>query len=588
MNNPYPPEFQRRLRALHLYVQALEVGDLESLSRLLHLAEEDAVLDRMFQEIDLYYQVQEQLLVQPDEMAALEQRLAQLSISVIEYEQAHQNDPQALPHQQSLPQERRQTIMYHPVHSSLLEQETQNLPPIDPTPKKTYRQRARRPWQILVAALLAITLLSGFLLFYMRQNPRSTVTSTSSQTVGVSKVTQDVLVGGATQETTTYTIYALRARSNTPIWSKTLLSTKDFAAPEIPLLTQNQTIYTVVDNIAFAVNAQNGQLLWEKNLPFFYGSSVIQINGDILIAGGLDKNRVGSIYRIDEQTGALLWHYQAAVFALGNGVVYAGLENESRPDAPHPVHQHFLRALNGTDGKLLWSQNAVDTSSIRLLNNTIYVESAIYHNTGPDSYVLSAWTASGSQRWSVILPAPISGNSGWPDTLIGSGLLDLFGSDGLLVFETDNYELCTYRAENGQKAWCTSPNPDVSYTYFQVQNSVLYTVYVVSPIITGSKHINPYYIQALNLQTGVVIWSHQAGSPENTAQKGSPTAKNTAPYFTSEQAFLLTSDTLWITSDANIFAFSLSRGEPLWQTSINIQGSMKNVSMLGFINLTIS
>lgn len=580
MNKPLPPEIQRRLHALYRYVKAMETGDLESIAALLRSAEQDAILDRMFQEIDIHYQTQDQMTVQPNELAEVEQRLTDLSMQELERVQTQSNGqnsrPANTPPVFPLLQERRPIAMpYQPI-SSISEQETRDIPRIQPAPQKRHGRRISRFAQMLAAVLLVAALVGGFLALFTRlatHQPGSGVAVQSTPQaqppgifVAVSSTT------GTAHPSGTVEAYGLRAANNIPIWSTFLTQS---AAEPGPIVTHDQIAYIPIANSVFALQAHTGKILWKITLPTDPSSSAtLKVEGDILLASGQDKQVVTSLYRLNEQDGSILWHYQtgsSTAFAVSNGVVYTGKDEVTSMFTPNPGSQRFLLALNATNGEVLWSRDNILTLSISIQNNTLYVQSMPADNTGSDKrYFLSAWTTGGHESWSIMSPTN------------GTAVIAFDG--GLLLLSTGN-NLCAYQTNSGHQAWCTH-NPTqtfkqdgatltegFNYTGYIAQNGVLYAAYNVQTALTSTHHSSASFLQALNIQTGALIWSQKVGTLDiDITTRGSGTIINASRIVglnvSSDNTFMSGQTTLSIAASNSIFTFSLTNGHLLWQSTI--------------------
>jgi outer membrane protein assembly factor BamB len=580
LNKPLPPEVQRRLRALYCYVRAMESGDLESIANLLCEAEQDAVLDRMFQEIDMHYQ--DQVAVQPGELAAIHQRAVHLFMQELERVQAQQNGDQnqttpVFP----LPQERRQTAMPYRPTSFIREEETDGMPQVQLPDQKPHRKRSTHFLQMLAAVLLVGGLLAGFLMLFASR-PHSRNSQVASQpTPQVQPPGTFIAVSSAASAANpmeTFEAYGLRAANNIPIWS-TFLVQSDGTPGSVVI--QNQVAYILIANDVFALQIDTGTLLWKKTLPFEpLSNTALRVEGDVLIAGGQDTNGFASLYRLNEQDGSVLWHYQTGAdraFAIGNGVVYTGKDEVTSMFTHNPGTLRLLVALNATNGNVMWSHDNIDPLGITVQNGTIYVQSIAADNTGSDKrYFLSAWTSSGDKLWLETGPAQE------PVAIDGGFLMIDTGSD-----------LCAYRADNGHQAWCTH-NPTQtfspggmtttvgpSYASYVAQNGVLYAAYSMQTSDTSTHQSTASFLQALNIQTGTVIWSQKVGTSDvDITHKGSQTVigmyKNVGLQFGSDSSILLSQNTLSIMAGTSIYTFSLADGQQLWQSTIRIAGDLVN------------
>ena len=569
MNKPLPPEVQRRLRALYHYVTAMESGDLESIASLLRAAEQDAVLDRMFQEIDMHYQ--DQMVVQPGELAAVHELTEQLFMQELERVQALQNGKQKQTRKIKpvfkLSQERVQETMKYRPKPFIDEVEIDDMPRAQRSDPKPRRKRYAHLLQMVAAVLLVGGLLAAFLLLFASRSQSHNSQVASHIQTQPSGIFIAVSRTWGNSPSATFRAYGLRATSNTPIWS-TSLAQAAYVAPS-SIVIQGQVAYISITNNVFALQTDNGKLLWRQTMPSSALSNLtLQVKGDILIASGQDTNYIASLYRLKELDGSVLWHYQTGgdtAFAIDNGIIYTGKDEGADVFTPDPGAMRSLVALNATNGNVIWSHSNVYPLGITAQNGTLYVQNMAAGNVGSDKrYFLSVWTSNGKQLWSKIGPM----QEPMPVAIDGSlFVIDIGGN------------LCAYRTGNGQQVWCTH-NPtqtfpsgnktiteDLSYASCVPQNGVLYATYSTSIVNTSTQQeSNASFLQALNIQTGTVIWTHKVGSSNSSGTH----REDVGPQFDTlnHNPILLSQNALSIVSGASIYTFSLADGQQLWQSTI--------------------
>jgi len=584
LNKPLSPEVQRRLRALYSYIRAMEVGDLESVATLLHEAEQDIALDRMFQEVDMHYQGQ--LAIQSDELTAAREQTAQLFLlEESKHREAEQNNVRQETigpiHALSLPQERKHItpMTYQPIAPSG-EQEIENRPQIRIPESKPCRKRSTRFLQMFAAVLLVGGLLVGFLVLFASREPgRSSVVGQSTlqtQPPGIFIAVAETTSSPSSMQLN-FEVYGLRSANNTPIWHTSLVQATGKPGS---VVIQSQVAYIQIGSDVFALQTGTGKLLWRKTLPFdSYGDNTLQVEGNTLIAGGQDAHGEATLYRINKQNGTILWHYQTGTntaFAIDNGVVYTGQDEVTSTYTPNPGTLRFLVALNATNGNVLWSRDEIEPLGITVQNGMLYVQSIAADNTGSDKrYFLSAWTSSGTMLWSEAGPAQEP----------------IVIEDGLLVIDTGN-DLCAYQADNGHQVWCTH-NPvatfggpgstpinfGASYTGYTAQNGVLYATYSLQTTYSSTSSSSATFLQALNIQTGTTIWSWKVGinydhstSRQNLQTPTILSQKDTGLNMGFPQPPLLSQKTLSLIASPGIFTYSLTDGKLLWQSTIKVAG----------------
>jgi outer membrane protein assembly factor BamB len=584
LNKPLPPEVQRRLRALYSYVMAMESGDLENIANLLRAAEQDAILDRMFQEIDMHYQ--DQMVVQPDELEAVHEQGTQLFMQELERVQTQQNGNQKRTRQIKnvfkLAQERVQvTMKYRPI-PFMDEIEIDDMPRVQQSDQKSRRKRPTHFLQMVAAALLVGALLASFLLLFASRSQNHHSQVASNLTPQVQPPGMFIAVSStakANNPVKTFEAHGLHAANNTPSWNTFLMSSD---ATTDTVVTQNQIAYIQIGNDIFALQTDSGKVLWKKSLSFSpYSNITLQVKEDVLIAGGPNTNGFATLYRLNEQDGSVLWYYQAGLstaFAIGNGVIYTSKDEVTSMFTSDPGALRSLVALNATNGHVIWSHNNIAPLGITVHNGLLYVQSMAADNTGSDKrYFLSLWTSSGDQLWSKAGPAqepvPVA-----------------FYSD-LFVIDTGS-DLCAYRTDNEQQVWCTHTTSHSGktiaegpgYASYVTQNGVLYATYTMQTSSTSTHGSSASFLQALNIQTGTVTWTKKVGTSDyDISHKGSQSIVDQSqivglkisPY----SSILLSQDTLSIIGDTSIYTFSLADGQQLWQSTIKLAGD--EVGLIG-------
>src|SRR5215472_2397678 len=77
MNEQLTPDTQRRIQVLQRYMLAMERGDADSVATVLREAEQDRALERMILEVNDFYQQEDHTLVEPGDVAQIQQLLLQ-------------------------------------------------------------------------------------------------------------------------------------------------------------------------------------------------------------------------------------------------------------------------------------------------------------------------------------------------------------------------------------------------------------------------------------------------------------------------------------------------------------------------------
>ncbi|HEX3643426.1 MAG TPA: hypothetical protein VHV10_19235 [Ktedonobacteraceae bacterium] len=161
MSNNLQKSARRRFQALHLYTRAMESGDIDTVSTVLHEAEHDQVLERMLLDINEVYQIEDLTTVQPDEVAAAHNLL--LSVTPM----CSRSEPQEIKEDQletvspSIRAQASEVLSMPIVKEPLLNREkrriARSLPSRTLSPRKWYQRR--RAWMGVVAAVLLVVLI---------------------------------------------------------------------------------------------------------------------------------------------------------------------------------------------------------------------------------------------------------------------------------------------------------------------------------------------------------------------------------------------------------------------------------------------
>ncbi len=120
----------------------------------------------------------------------------------------------------------------------------------------------------------------------------------------------------------------------------------------------NGVVYCGAAYAFYALDARTGIKLWGR--PIAIGSGPAVANG--LVYFGTDG---GTVYALDDRTGAEVWTYKAGSTvdlapAVANGVVYFG------------SYDGNLYALNASTGAKLWSYPTGDSDPI-VVNGMVYI-----------------------------------------------------------------------------------------------------------------------------------------------------------------------------------------------------------------------
>ncbi len=161
MSKNLPASAQRRFQALYRYTQAMESGDIDTVSTVLQEAEHDQVLERMLLDINEVYQIEDLTTVQPDEVAAAHNLLlnATPTSSMGEAQEIKEGELETA--SASIHARESEALSMSVVKEPLLNGEkrrvARSLPSRTLPPRKWYQQRGA--WIGVVAAILLVILI---------------------------------------------------------------------------------------------------------------------------------------------------------------------------------------------------------------------------------------------------------------------------------------------------------------------------------------------------------------------------------------------------------------------------------------------
>jgi outer membrane protein assembly factor BamB len=199
----------------------------------------------------------------------------------------------------------------------------------------------------------------------------------------------------------------------------------------------------------FALNGEDGSLLWSYNEPTASSPSIGDIDNDgklEVVVGSHNK-----IYALNGEDGSLLWYYEAEIEELNTATYTSPPIGDIDNDEKLEVVAHSgkkIYALNGEDGSLLWSYETGDTiwnsPSLGDIDNDGKLEVII--GSGKKIYALNG--EDGSLLWSyetgdLVKSSPSLGdidNDGKLEVVVGTEYGEIYalnGEDGSLLWRYD-------------------------------------------------------------------------------------------------------------------------------------------------------
>jgi outer membrane protein assembly factor BamB len=190
-------------------------------------------------------------------------------------------------------------------------------------------------------------------------------------------------------------VYALNAATGVLLWQYTT----DGMVSVDPIVANGTVFFGSGDDGAalYAINAQNGKLLWHNSLLLV--ASSLAFSNNILYAGA-DNN----LYGLSTHNGAILWHYQVSTplnTLIAHGILYVASGSSG------------MNAFDTGNGERLWHNtlnpmHIGETTQPVLLGDEVYV-ATIDVGISPSTVFLHALNAStGVEDWSATVSWDIS------------------------------------------------------------------------------------------------------------------------------------------------------------------------------------
>ena len=317
-------------------------------------------------------------------------------------------------------------------------------------------------------------------------------------------------------------ILSLKIGNGAIFWRSTL----PLASPSSLSIQGNILYITSQDGMLYAVDTNNGHLLWSKQFP---PNPFIQILNGVVYVYVNDMAPLTSLWAVQSAHGTLLWQVHETTFSriIANNSGVTLLQTEDRA----------VEALRTNDGHVLWSQPVYADA------NTPLIASAQTAYLDTDGGQLTALAIqSGKVRW----------RTQQKHAILGSLVL----ADNTLYLASVDNTIYTFRAQDGYLLWQKDMQQLIDGTM----------------TITGNRlyvHTNGGLEHALQSTTGTTIWTSFIGQPASYQHISE--ANNYA------QNVQTTTHIVYITEqDGIVNALRYTNGQLLWTRQITNQPQLLN------------
>jgi outer membrane protein assembly factor BamB len=292
------------------------------------------------------------------------------------------------------------------------------------------------------------------------------------------------------------TLYALDQYTGSLLWSfptsGNIIGT--------PAVYQGMVFLSSKNGYVYALNEQTGAVVWEianDNLTPVTSSPVIA--DGLLFYGTFEAPSAGfsELLAVNPQDGTVVWKYDIPSEyvegspSVSNGRVFVGV------GVPNPAN---VLALNDTTGKLLWSYNTANATSITTAPVIAYGKVFV----GLDNFRFFALNENtGSLVWSFNTPG-------------GSNATTPAVYNGVVYFGTGAHIVYALNATTGAPVWSRTTGGAVTSAPAIAIGS--------NELFVGS---NDRYLYALSLSSGAVLWRYLAGGQVSS----SPAVANGRVFF---------------------------------------------------------
>ncbi len=523
MSEHLNPDEQQYTHVLHRYTLALEQGDIETVTAILHDAEQDSALEQVVLMANSTYQDEQGITIASREVKQAHAMLLNtFSSQQDEHFNRQESGKQSMQTQETIPQKAERLLSY--------------------PSKRTRLHRFRALAQTLVAVLVIGALVSGFALLFASRH-QTTTGSSSLGTGGHATLARSVVV----TSTDDGTVYGLRPDTSAIAWH--YATGKSLVNGSSTFAVHGQVVYFAARGQLYALRATNGTLLWHKNLDFPKAEQtnyhqIVVDKGVVFVSGQVNGVGVpgGNIYALREHDGAIIWQYQSSsnpLLAVHNGVVYAVRVLDDQGN-------EAIQALRGSDGSYLWHYNTNVIAAVAD-DNAVYVYSG--HSLSVPGEVPGS-----KKQYKSLLALSTKGTLLWSKPVLNDGIAPLVMAHSAVLLggiDENPYRVCAYRTSDGSRSWCT-PTTGVSSIYDK-QIGYGLTLYTVLGDTVYSDYSVPQnsdvvQIEARATSSGTLRWS--------------------APLVTQSlqtNTMIVMNNIVYVLADHKIYALDDSNGHIYWQ-----------------------
>ena len=216
----------------------------------------------------------------------------------------------------------------------------------------------------------------------------------------------------------------------------------DTAIKGVGMAMEGGVIYATTGfGVVFAVNAKDGQILWQKNMHTLFRIAPVIAAGKILVQSVDNK-----FYALDVKNGEKLWDYD---IAMENTTMVGGAAPAYSPNLDVVIAGFAngeLQTFNGTIGTPLWSdtlisqRQAYSSTYLHTITASPVVEGGKVYALGRSNVMVASNIRTGSRIWEKSI--------GGTDTPLLAG--------NTLYVVTEKQELVAINKENGRILWAKS------------------------------------------------------------------------------------------------------------------------------------